>query len=74
MRDTDLYCSGRDIPIEAVGELYDDVINLITNMIIENPNHQYVCIEDLESQLLRDKYEEQWTKKGYICPNENGSW
>lgn len=74
LRDAETLCSGRNIPLDAVGELHYDMINEISKKLIETPKTEFICLEDLESDLLKSKYEELWISKGYIHPDKNGAW
>ena len=74
LRDAQELCDGRDIPLSAVGQLHYDMIDEIIRLLIETPKTEFICLEDLEAELLQNKYKKLWIDKGYIHPDENGIW
>jgi len=75
LTDSDIWCQGRpDLPRWAVGELYEEIIEVIAQKIIEESNLKVIDIPQIECRLLCEKYEKIWAERGYIEIAENGSW
>lgn len=74
IRDLDRYCSGRDIPEFEVQDLYTDLVDKIMELVIADNPPSCICFEDVENQLLTEKYYKRWCDKGYITPDSNGTW
>ena len=73
--DPDIWCQGRpDLPYDAVAMLYEEMVDVIAQKVIEDPDLKVLDINAIEMQLLEEKYEKIWAEKGFIELDENGSW
>ena len=75
LRDTDYWCQGRpQLSYRAVGEMYEEIVEIVTQMIAEEPNLRVIDIDEIEAELIEHKYAQLWLDKGFVKPNKNGSW
>lgn len=75
IRDTEYWWMGRDnLPCFAIGELYEEIVEIIAKQIADDPNLKIIDINVIESELIDSKYKERWLEKGYIELSSDGSW
>ena len=75
LRDTDYWCQGRlALPYQAVGALYEEMVNVITEKIASDPTLKFIDITEIEAELIASKYEREWLDNGYIKLDANGCW
>lgn len=76
IRDLEYFCGGRpNLPVHAVCNLYEDIMNVISAKIESEPDLRMIDITSIESKLLKEKYEKKWIKEGYIVVNPvHGLW
>lgn len=74
LRDTDYWCSGRDLPYTEVGALYEEIVEVIAERIAREPNLKLIDIDAIEAELIASKYEKRWLEKGFIKLAADGSW
>ncbi len=75
LRDGEDWWNGRpDLPCFAVGELYEEIVEVIFAKIENEPNLKVIDITSIEYQLIKEKYEKKWLEKGYVTADNNGSW
>ena len=75
IRDGEYYAQGRpELPLSAVGNLYEDIVDKAGEMLAANPGLSFIDIDEIESKLLCEKYEKLWKEKGFIAPAADGSW
>lgn len=75
LRDTDTLCQGRpELHYRAVGALYEAMVERVGERLAADPMPRIVDIDAIESELLEEKFYQQWLKKGYIQPDANGHW
>ena len=76
LRDIDSYCFGRSkFHKYTVGDLYTNMLEIIINRITEIEKAEGIIdIDEIESMLLTEKYEQEWTSKGYIDICADGTW
>lgn len=76
IRDFNDLCDGRpNLPIYAVRNLYEDIVNVISDKIESEPDLRMIDITSIESKLLNEKYEKIWIKEGYIVVDPvHGYW
>jgi len=75
LREVDFFCQGRpNLPESAVGDLYAEMLEIIIKLIKENDNLEILDIDEIESKLIREKYQKKWISKGYIDVYADGSW
>lgn len=72
--DVDMMCSGKSIPTYEVEALYCDSIDTIAETLINNEKISVIDIDEIESKLLTETYEQRWISLQYISPDENGCW
>ena len=65
--DVDLFCQGSpNLPYYAVGHLYEDLIDVAAEHLMDNPDPPLLDIPALAHRLVDTKYRDLWHKKGYI--------
>ena len=75
IRDVECYAQGRpELPLSAVGDLYEDIVDKTGEMLAANPGLNFIDIDEIESKLLCEKYEKLWKEKGFIELAADGSW
>ena len=75
LREADSYCSGRpNLPDWEVIALYKEMVEVVLQKITAEEFIKYIDIDEIETELLRTKYETLWLENGYIELSENGSW
>lgn len=74
LRETDYWCQGRDIPYQAVGTMYEELVEVIAQRLAADPGLKMIDIGAIEGELVASKYEKLWTEKGYIKPDADGKW
>jgi hypothetical protein len=75
LRDAEYWCQGRtNLPYSAVGDLYEEIVNVIGAKIENEPNLRIIDISSIESKLLEDEFEKKWIEKGYVDVYPDGSW
>ena len=76
IRDSNDLCGGRpNLPVYAVRNLYEDIMNVISAKIESEPDLRMIDITSIESKLLKEKYEKIWIKEGYIVVDPvHGYW
>lgn len=74
LRDVDHWCDGRpNLPAWAVGDLYSEIVDVVTELLINDKKINCINIDEIEGKLLK-KYEKEWSSLGYITIDEDGSW
>ena len=75
IRDHYLLTQGRpNLSCSAVGNLYEEIIDVVIQQIANNPNLSVIDIDSIETQLLNEKYEKIWIDKNYVEIDKNGAW
>ncbi|MBQ6897992.1 MAG: hypothetical protein IJN70_03350 [Clostridia bacterium] len=73
--DTEYLCQGRpELSYRAVGELYEEIIDVIAEKLEKEPDLRVIDIMAAMNKLLAEKYEKKWLDAGFITPDANGSW
>ena len=73
--DTDRWCQGRpSLPDGAVGDLYRDLVEAAAKKLAADPALRLLDLDAIEDELLSSQYAERWIAKGYVTPDENGTW
>ena len=66
IRDAFFWCAGTNIPCDCISDLYEDILNTVAEKLLKNPLLYYIDIDEIENKLIKEKYEELWSKAGYI--------
>ena len=75
IRDHYFWTQGRpNLSCSAVGNLYEEIIDVVIQQIANNPNLSVIDIDSIETQLLNEKYEKIWIDKNYVEIDKNGAW
>ena len=73
--DTEDLCQGRPgLSSRAVGELYEEIIDVIAEKLEKEPDLRVIDIMAVMNKLLDEKYEKKWLEAGFITLDANGSW
>lgn len=77
LRDIEHWCQGRpELPCCEVENLYDELVNVIANMLANDENIKVLDFDKIESDLITEKYEKRWLSKGYVTVKDEwgGRW
>ncbi len=73
LRAAEEWCSGRsDLPDYEVGYLYEEILDIISTKMENEPDLKVIGISSIENKLLNEKYEKRWIEKGYVTVDSNG--
>ncbi len=60
------------MPDYEVGYLYEEILDIISTKMENEPDLKVIGISSIENKLLNEKYEKRWIEKGYVTVDSNG--
>lgn len=70
LRDLEYWCQRRpSLPLWEVSRLYEDLLQAIFQQLRRCPDIAALDLDEIEGDILRDKYAIQWLEKEYVEPD-----